>query len=106
MYIYRERERSIRCCVCLCASLSTLCTSGSKALYDNTDGSRAKLFLFVRVSCCIRGALQTIMGSWFAADFGAKFAINDEGGRDFVSYCTKHLIQVVGTKYTQYIDKY
>jgi len=38
------------------------------------------------------------MGSWFAADFGAKFAINDEGGRDFVSYCTKHLIQVYNNK--------
>jgi hypothetical protein len=71
---------------------------GSKELYDIGDGHRAKLFLFVRVSACIRGALQTIMGSWFAADFGARFAINDEGGRDFVQYCTKHIIQVYNNK--------
>jgi hypothetical protein len=71
---------------------------GSKELYDMKDGTRAKLFLFVRVSACIRGALQTIMGSWFAADFGARFTINDEGGRDFVQYCTKHIIQVYNNK--------
>ena len=35
----------------------------SKNLYDLSDGDRGKLFLFVRVSACIRGALQTIMGS-------------------------------------------
>jgi hypothetical protein len=67
---------------------------GTKTLYDPADGSRAKLFLYVRISASIRGALQSIMGSWFAADFGASFAINDEGGRDFVQYCTKHIIQV------------
>jgi len=70
----------------------------SKNLHDLEDGDRGKLFLFVRVSACIRGALQTIMGSWFAADFGARFAINDEGGRDFVQYCTKHIIQVYNNK--------
>jgi len=52
---------------------------GSKTLYDLADGERCKLFLFIRVAACIRGALQAIMGSWFAADFGARFAINDEG---------------------------
>merc|ERR550537_2010366 len=71
---------------------------GSKALYDPLDGDRSKLFLFIRVSACIRGALQAIMGSWFAADFGARFAINDEGGRDFVQYCTKHVVQVYNNK--------
>lgn len=71
---------------------------GSKALYDVCDGPRQKLFLFIRVAACIRGALQAIMGSWFAADFGGRFAINDEGGRDFVQYCTKHIIQVYNNK--------
>jgi hypothetical protein len=71
---------------------------GTKTLYDPADGTRAKLFLYVRIAASIRGALQSIMGSWFAADFGASFAINDEGGRDFVQYCTKHIIQVYNNK--------
>ncbi|CAK9059491.1 unnamed protein product [Durusdinium trenchii] len=29
-------------------------------------------------------ALQTIMASWFAADFGARFVISEEGGKDFI----------------------
>ena len=29
-------------------------------------------------------ALQTIMASWFAADFGARFMISEEGGKDFI----------------------
>lgn len=29
-------------------------------------------------------ALQTIMASWFAADFGARFVISEEGGKDFM----------------------
>ena len=29
-------------------------------------------------------ALQTIMASWFAADFGARFVITEEGGKDFI----------------------
>jgi hypothetical protein len=70
----------------------------SKDLYEDADGAHAKHFLFIRVAACIRGALQSIMGSWFAADFGAKFTISDEGGRDFVQYCNKHVIQVYNNK--------
>jgi hypothetical protein len=74
------------------------CGVKTKSLYESADGARMKLFLYVRIAACIRGALQSIMGSWFAADFGASFAINDEGGRDFVQYCTKHVIQVYNNK--------
>ena len=31
-------------------------------------------------------ALQTIMASWFAADFGARFVITEEGGKDFIQW--------------------
>ena len=26
------------------------------------------------------------MASWFAADFGARFAISEEGGKDFIQW--------------------
>jgi len=67
-------------------------------LLDSADGERAKLYLYVRATACIRAALQSIMGSWFAADFGARFSISEEGGQDFVQYCTKHIIQVYNNK--------
>jgi len=67
-------------------------------LFDPADEARAKLYLYIRATASIRAALQVIMGSWFAADFGARFAITEEGGRDFVQYCTKHIIQVYNNK--------
>jgi hypothetical protein len=69
-----------------------------KALYDPTDGNRDKLFLYIRATACIRSALQTIMASWFAADFGARFVVTEEGGKDFMQYCTKHINQVYNSK--------
>lgn len=38
----------------------------------------------MRATACVRSALQTIMASWFAADFGARFVITEEGGKDFI----------------------
>eukprot|EP00929_Paragymnodinium_shiwhaense_P112708 TRINITY_DN80975_c0_g1_i1.p1 TRINITY_DN80975_c0_g1~~TRINITY_DN80975_c0_g1_i1.p1 ORF type:complete len:3310 (+),score=790.33 TRINITY_DN80975_c0_g1_i1:1463-9931(+) len=70
----------------------------SHFLYDNADGKRAKLFLYLRATACIRCALQCITGSWLAADFGPRFAISDEGGRDFIQYCAKHLNQAYNQK--------
>jgi len=70
----------------------------SRSLYDTGDGKRAKLFLYIRATACIRMALQCIMGSWFAAEFGARFAVNEEGGRDFIQYCTRHINQVYNNK--------
>lgn len=69
-----------------------------KALMDEADKDRAKLFLYIRATACIRAALQSIMGSWFAADFGARFVISEEGGKDFMQYCTKHINQVYNNK--------
>ncbi|CAE8609104.1 unnamed protein product, partial [Polarella glacialis] len=43
-------------------------------------------------------ALQIITGSWFAADFGARFVVSEEGGKDFMQYCTKHINQVYNNK--------
>jgi hypothetical protein len=67
-------------------------------LYDKTDGKREKLFLYVRATACIRQALQCIMASWPSAEFGAQFAISEEGGRDLIQYCTKHINQVYNSK--------
>lgn len=69
-----------------------------KALYEPADGERAKLFLYVRATACVRSALQTIMASWFAADFGARFVITEEGGKDFIQYCCKHINQAYNHK--------
>eukprot|EP00931_Biecheleriopsis_adriatica_P096456 TRINITY_DN7010_c0_g1_i1.p1 TRINITY_DN7010_c0_g1~~TRINITY_DN7010_c0_g1_i1.p1 ORF type:complete len:5389 (-),score=1202.56 TRINITY_DN7010_c0_g1_i1:94-16260(-) len=69
-----------------------------KVLFDTTDGDQQKLFLYVRATACIRSALQSIMASWFAADFGARFVISEEGGKDFMQYCTKHINQVYTSK--------
>jgi hypothetical protein len=69
-----------------------------RQLFDAADGKREKLFLYVRATACIREALQCIMASWFAADFGVRFAISEEGGRDFIQYCTKHVNQVYNNK--------
>lgn len=68
------------------------------SLYDPADGARDKLFLYIKATACIRAALQCVTGSWLAADFGARFAITEEGGRDFMQYCTKHLQQVYNNK--------
>eukprot|EP00405_Crypthecodinium_cohnii_P049705 CAMPEP_0206604834 /NCGR_PEP_ID=MMETSP0325_2-20121206/49826_1 /ASSEMBLY_ACC=CAM_ASM_000347 /TAXON_ID=2866 /ORGANISM="Crypthecodinium cohnii, Strain Seligo" /LENGTH=479 /DNA_ID=CAMNT_0054119803 /DNA_START=35 /DNA_END=1470 /DNA_ORIENTATION=- len=68
------------------------------ALYDPADGSRAKLFLYIRATACIRSALQVITASWPAADFGPRFSIGEEGGKDFIQYCTKHINQVYNNK--------
>jgi len=70
----------------------------SHYLYDHADGKRSKLFLYLRATACIRSALQCITGSWLAADFGPTFAISDEGGRDFIQYCAKHLNQAYNQK--------
>jgi len=63
-----------------------------------TDGKRAKLFMYVRATACIRQALQSIMGSWLSADFGVRFVVTEEGGKDFIQYCTKHINQVYNSK--------
>eukprot|EP00927_Polykrikos_kofoidii_P072534 TRINITY_DN68639_c0_g1_i1.p1 TRINITY_DN68639_c0_g1~~TRINITY_DN68639_c0_g1_i1.p1 ORF type:complete len:1218 (-),score=141.06 TRINITY_DN68639_c0_g1_i1:58-3609(-) len=71
----------------------------SQTLYDPSDGDRAKLFLYLRATACIRCALQCITGSWLAADApGSSFAITDEGSRDFIQYCSKHLNQAYNNK--------
>jgi hypothetical protein len=70
-----------------------------RALYDPADGkAREKVFLYVRTTSCIRMALQCIMGSWFSAGFGASFAVTEEGGKDFIQYCSKHINQVYNNK--------
>jgi len=69
-----------------------------QALFDPADGKRAKLFLYVKATASIRSALQIITSSWLAADFGSRFAITEEGGRDFIQYCTKHINQVYNNK--------
>ncbi|CAE7944101.1 yif1a, partial [Symbiodinium necroappetens] len=69
-----------------------------KALYDPADAGRAKLLLYVRATASVRSALQSIMASWFAADFGARFVISEEGGQDFLRYCCKHITQAYNHK--------
>jgi len=69
-----------------------------QALFDLADEGRAKLFLYIRAITCIRLALRVITGSWFAADIGVQFAISEQGGRDFMQYCTKHITQVYNSK--------
>lgn len=69
-----------------------------KFLFDPTDGDRQKLFLYIRATACIQCALQSITGCWFAADFGARFMINEEGGRDFILYCAKTINQAFTNK--------
>eukprot|EP00747_Dinoflagellata_sp_TGD_P102943 gnl/TRDRNA2_/TRDRNA2_168802_c3_seq1.p1 gnl/TRDRNA2_/TRDRNA2_168802_c3~~gnl/TRDRNA2_/TRDRNA2_168802_c3_seq1.p1 ORF type:complete len:506 (-),score=104.37 gnl/TRDRNA2_/TRDRNA2_168802_c3_seq1:90-1439(-) len=68
------------------------------SLYDEEDGDRAKLYLYIRATACVRSALQTIMGSWFAANYGGQFAIAEEGGKDFIQYCTRQIIQTYNNK--------
>lgn len=66
----------------------------SHNLFDPADGAREKLFLYLRAVACIRGALQCIAASWLAPDSGeVVVSLEDEGGRDFVQYCAKHLHQ-------------
>jgi len=68
-------------------------------IYDPADvREKQKLFLYSRATACIRSALQSITGSWLAADFGARFAVTEEGGRDFIQYCTKHINQAYNNK--------
>jgi len=67
-------------------------------LYDPNDKDRAKLFLYIRAIACIRLALRVITGSWFASNIGVEFVISEQGGRDFMQYCTRHIIQVYNSK--------
>ncbi|CAE7560880.1 unnamed protein product [Symbiodinium sp. CCMP2456] len=62
-----------------------------KVLYDPADADRAKLLLYVRATACVRSALQSIMASWFAADFGARFVISEEGGQDFLRHLGRNV---------------
>lgn len=67
-------------------------------LFDPADGSLQKPFLYVRSMACVRSALQCVVGSWLAAGFGSRFAISEEGGKDFIQYCTKHIMQSFNNK--------
>jgi len=69
-----------------------------RTLLDPEDGNRGKLFLYIKATASIRSALATITGSWLAADFGARFAVTEEGGRDFIQYCTRHIQQIYNNK--------
>jgi len=70
----------------------------SQDLYDAADGERAKLFLYIRAMGCIKLSLRVVTGSWYASDVGARFVVTEQGGRDFIQYCTKHIIQVHNSK--------
>merc|ERR1711988_192730 len=68
------------------------------AFFDPRDGDRSKVLLYVRAIACVRCALQCVVGSWLAAGFGSKFAITEEGGQDFLQYCSKHILQAYNNK--------
>lgn len=68
------------------------------AFFDPRDGTRAKVLLYVRAIACVRCALQSVVGSWLAAGFGSKFAVTEEGGQDFLQYCSKHILQAYNNK--------
>jgi hypothetical protein len=67
-------------------------------LYDPSDEKHAKLFLYLRGTACIRTALQVISASWLAEGSEPRVSITDEGGRDFVQFCAKHLNQAYNNK--------
>jgi len=73
-------------------------TVSPKDLFDAEDEDRGKLFLYIRAIACIRLALRVITGSWFAPDIGVRFVISEQGGRDFMQYCVRHIIQVYNGK--------
>eukprot|EP00928_Gymnodinium_smaydae_P099166 TRINITY_DN9391_c0_g1_i2.p1 TRINITY_DN9391_c0_g1~~TRINITY_DN9391_c0_g1_i2.p1 ORF type:complete len:2727 (-),score=688.67 TRINITY_DN9391_c0_g1_i2:97-8277(-) len=70
----------------------------SHFLLDKQDGKQAKLFLYLRAVASVRSALQCIASSWLSADIGSEINISDEGGRDFVQYCAKHINQAYNSK--------
>uniref|UniRef100_A0A7S1WFS7 Uncharacterized protein n=1 Tax=Alexandrium catenella TaxID=2925 RepID=A0A7S1WFS7_ALECA len=74
------------------------CTMSPKDLMDPDDKDRGRIFLYIRAIACIRLALRTITGSWFAPDIGVRYAISEQGGRDFMQYCTRHIIQAYNGK--------
>jgi hypothetical protein len=67
-------------------------------LYDTNDGAQQKPFLYARSMTCVRAALQCVVGSWLAAGFGTRFAVTEEGGKDFIQYCVKHILQSFNNK--------
>jgi len=67
-------------------------------LYDSNDDLQAKPFLYARSMTCVRAALQCVVGSWLAAGFGTRFAVTEEGGKDFIQYCVKHILQSFNNK--------
>jgi hypothetical protein len=75
--------------------MQTILAQGVQAhwLFDPADGGQQKPFLYVRSMASVRAALQCVVGSWLAVGFGSKFAITEEGGKDFMQYCIKHIIQ-------------
>lgn len=70
----------------------------ASAFFDPRDGGRSKVLLYVRAIACVRCALQCVVGSWLSAGFGSKFAISEEGGQDFLQYCSKHILQAYNNK--------
>jgi hypothetical protein len=67
-------------------------------LFDASDGKQSKLFLYLRAVACIRNALQVMQASWLSDNSELRINISDEGGRDFIVFCTKHLNQTYTNK--------
>jgi len=68
----------------------------AKDLYD--DEEDGKLFLYVRATSALRIALQCVTSSWLSTGFGSRFAISEEGGRDLVQFCIRHIMQTYDKK--------
>jgi hypothetical protein len=68
----------------------------SRNLHDPADSTRAKVLFSLRGAACVRNALQVLSGSWLAEGSEPQVSMTDEGGRDFVQFCTKHLTQAYG----------
>jgi len=68
------------------------------SLYDPMDGARSKLYLYIRAAACLRAALQCVVGSWFAEGGSTQFSVKEQGAKDFMHYCVKHIIQAYNNK--------
>lgn len=80
VYIVYKVQLSFRTPSKLAVDRLALLRSGQGAWTDPPDLTGPR----TRTGHTAGQALQTIMASWFAADFGARFVISEEGGKDFI----------------------
>lgn len=71
---------------------AVLADTPAPKLYDKNDGEDDSIWMYVRSTACVRGALQAILNGWLHSGYGSRFAATEEGGMELIQFCVKHIL--------------